>query len=118
MALMARVAGYATFMILGMNIITAYPLISGWLYSLIGINVPMIVLVLAIGFVLVVIMIIEYKYSLGSIQSFSNEQWYKHNNPMKKYMEERDRVYNEKLDKILAILPLVDKEKMKDNCEL
>jgi hypothetical protein len=117
MVLIARVTGYATFMILGMNTITTYPLIAGWMYSIIGINVPVFVFILIIGFVLVVGMIIEYKYSLGSIQSFSNEQWYKHDNPMKKYMEEHDRIYNEKLDRIIAILPLADKNKVGDNYE-
>lgn len=102
MVLAARITAYATFMILGMNIIVAYPAISGWIRSITGIDLPMIVFVFIIGAVLIVGMFIEYKYSLGSVTSFGNEQWYKHGNPMRDYLEERDRVYNEKLDKILA----------------
>jgi hypothetical protein len=104
MMLLSRVAGYATFMILGMNIILSYPLISGWIKEVIGWDFPMLGFIATIAFLLMIAMIVEYRFSIAAIQTFSNSQWYKHKNPMREFLEERDKICNEKFNAILDIL--------------
>jgi len=78
--------------------ITAYTTtLAGWLEDY-GISIGMFGFVAIIMCLLVVAFILLYKFALPSFFSYWNDQFYRHDNPMRKEIEEMGR----KLDKLLV----------------
>ena len=78
--------------------VTAYTTtLSGWL-SEYGISIGMFGFVAIIMCLLVVAFILLYKFALPSFFSYWNDQFYRHDNPMRKEIEEMGK----KLDRVLA----------------
>ena len=62
----------------------AYPTVSGFIVNYTGISIPFWIFILIVILAPVVVMILEYKYSLASYIAFNNEQAYKHDNPIRR----------------------------------
>jgi len=104
--LLNQVAPFFQYFILAFSGIAAWAAISRWVILKTGFNFPFWLFVVLIVFALFLAGFIQYKAGWPSYFSVWNWQWWSHNNPMKKRMDEQDK----KINKILEIL---QKRKMK-----
>lgn len=72
--------------------------ISPWLQPM-GISIPFWSFGAVILIGVVVVLLSEYKFSTPSQQAFANEQFWKHDNPMRVEMENAEKRTMDKLDK-------------------
>lgn len=76
--------------------------VSPWLAGNFGVRIPFyVVLLITIG-VLLGILLFEHKFTMPSFMSYWNAQWWKHDNPSKKELEE----LGQKIDKIMKALKI------------
>lgn len=98
--LLNQVAPFFQYFILAFSGIAAWAAISRWIAVKTGLLLPFWLFVLAIFLSLLLAGIIQYKAGWPSYFSVWNWQWWSHNNPMKKRMDEQDK----KIAEILEIL--------------
>lgn len=93
----AQLTMYVTFINLLLIAVTAWnTTLSEWLAEF-GIEIPFIVFALGILFILMAALLFEYKVSIPSFFSFWSAQFWEHDNPMRKKIEEIDK----KLDELI-----------------
>ncbi|MDD5387686.1 MAG: hypothetical protein PHQ22_10875 [Sulfuricurvum sp.] len=69
------------------------------------IPMPYWVFVIILIAIVLLLMLLEFLLSLASVYSVQNKQAWIHDNPMREYLERRDRIYTNKLNQILKRLP-------------
>ena len=109
-----NVASSATIYITALNLIllavTAYgTTIAPWMWRK-GISMPFVVFLGIILLGILLVFAFEYKLSIPSIYSFWNEQWWRHDNPMRRKIEDMDKRMK-KMEKILKTLARIEKAK-------
>ena len=82
---------YVTIINLVLIAVTAYgTTIAPWLQGQ-GLNIPFITFFGVLFMIVLIIFAFEYKLSIPSQFSFWNDQWWRHNNPIKRKMDKMDK---------------------------
>lgn len=94
---------YTTIMMLGFTSISAYTTgIQPYLEQH-GINLPFAAFIAIIIFILIVAVLLEYKLTLPGFHSVWNEQWWRHDNPMRVILEKMEILQKEQDKRLEAI---------------
>jgi hypothetical protein len=97
-----QVGQYISFVTMGLAAIAAYPVISSWLVS-VGLSFPLLGYVLIMVGIILLICILEYIFGQPSTFSYWNEQWWEHDNPMRKEMDDLNeyiKIIEKKIDNL------------------
>lgn len=109
MTLGGRINSYVSLINLGLLLIFSYSSVADIVFKITGIQFTLWGLMLVIFIILCAVMVIEYKFSLASIASFNNNQWYKHDNMMRRDLENIKEQNQQIKEDIVKLMQKIDK---------
>ena len=99
---------YVTFINLLLLAVTAYgTTVAPWMQGK-GLNIPFVIFFAFILLIVLVVLGFEYKVAVPSNFIFWNDQWWRHDNPIRRKMNNMEKRLNEKIDKSDARLVKIE----------